>query len=186
MVTGWGRGSAVMNPRLVPDSGRGGQGIPLPAGGRRRLRSCIALFLLSLQFAGCFRYVPITSAAPTGAQVSLAINDAGRIALAEQIGPGVRRIHGQLREPTDSVIVVSLTSVEYFDLSAAARMAGERAEIPRRYVSEFRERRLSRSRTFLTAALVVAGLAAATLIGISGFGADDPGDRPGGDGGSSQ
>ena len=147
----------------------------------------MAVFLLSLQLGGCFRYVPVTSGAPSGAQVSLAINDAGRVALAEQIGPGLRKIHGQLREASDSIIVVSLTSVEYFDLNAAARMAGERAEIPRRYVSEFRERQLSKPRTFLTIALVVAGLAAATLIGITGFGGDGPGDRPdNGNGGSSQ
>jgi hypothetical protein len=173
----------MLNANSTLDTGRGGRGHATPAGHGRRFRSGVALVLVAIQLGGCFRYVPVGGApVPAGTRVSLAINDAGRVALAEEIGPGIRTIHGDLREATDSVIVVSLSSVEYYDLSVPARMAGESREIPRRYVSEFRERQLSRSRTWMTIGLVVAGLVVGSLIAITGFGTDDPSDRPNGGG----
>ena len=141
--------------------------------------------LLTVHLGGCFRYVPVGSTgAEPGALVVVEINDAGRVALVEALGPGARRIHGQLRESSESAIVLTLNSVEYLDLNVAVRMNGERVEVPRAYIAGYRQRQLSRSRTVLTVALVAAGLLATTLIAISGFGGDDPGDKPGGGGGN--
>lgn len=151
-----------------------------PGQSRSAGRACIAMVLLAVQLGGCFSYVPVGGeVVPAGAQVTVGINDRGRIGLTEAVGPGVRTIHGQLITSTDSMLVLSMSSVEFFDLNVPARMAEERVEVPREFVADFRERRLSRSRTWLTAGLVAVGLVAATLIGIAGFGGDEPGDRPG-------
>jgi hypothetical protein len=154
----------------------------------RRGRSFVALVLLALHLGGCFSYVPVSPATMTpGATVSVGINDRGRVALTEQLGPGALRVHGQLLESSDSAATLSVSSIEFLDLSVPAQMAGERVEIPREYAADFRQRELSRSRTVLTIVLAAAALVATSLIAISGFGGDEPGDKPGnGGGGGSQ
>jgi hypothetical protein len=149
-----------------------------------RGRALIAIVLLTIHLSGCFQYVPVGAApVPPGTLVSLAINDRGRVALEDRLGPGVRRIRGTLSETTDSSIVVSLHSIEFADLNIAARMDGESVGIQRQLVAEFRERRLSRTRSWLAAGLVTGGIILVSFIGIGGFGGDDPSDRPNGGGG---
>ena len=151
---------------------------------RRRMVRPITVLLLAVHLSGCFHYVPV-GATPVrqGTLVSLAINDRGRVALQERLGPGIRRIRGTLNEVTDSTIVLSLDAIEFADLNVPARMSGESVGIPRELVAEFRERRLSKSRTWLAGALVVGGVVLAAFIGINGFGGDGPSDRPDGGGG---
>jgi hypothetical protein len=152
------------------------------AGGRfsRALRASVALLLLLPQLTGCFHYVPASPAAlPSGTEVSVGITDRGRVALTETVGPGVRRIGGNLVETTDTTLALAVSTVEYFDLAFPARWAGERVEIPRDLISDVQERRLSRSRTALMTAVIVVAAIGVTFLGITGFG----GDVSGGEGG---
>jgi hypothetical protein len=134
------------------------------------------MLLLAIHLGGCFRYVPVGSPQP-GALVTVGITDRGRVELAEGVGPGVRRISGQVLESSDDRLVMSITTVEFMDVNVPVVMERERFEISRDYVTEVRERQLSRSRSILTGVLVAAGLVAATFIAIAGFGGDDPTDR---------
>jgi hypothetical protein len=146
----------------------------------RPVRAGVAIALLVPQLAGCFHYVPVGSQPlPSGSEVSVGLTDLGRVQMAEQVGPGVRRIGGNLLENGDTSLLLSVTSVQYLDLDVTARWAGEPVEVPRRYIGELRERQLSRSRTFLTLGLVVVGLVASTFVAISGFGTDGGPTRPG-------
>jgi hypothetical protein len=138
------------------------------------------LLVLMPQLTGCYQYVPTGSQPlPRGAEVSVSLSDAGRVAMTEALGPGVRRLGGTLLEHGDTAYLVSVRTVEYLDLAITAQWAGEQVEIPRRHVTEVRERQLSRTRTWVTIGLVVAGLIASTFVAISGFGDDEGPTNPG-------
>lgn len=165
---------------------RGGKnrarGMPSRAVPARSLRASIAVVLLVLpQLAGCYRYVPVSSpATPVGADISVGITDRGRVALSTGMGPGVRRISGRVLESTDTALVLSVASVQYLDTNVPGRWTGERVVIARDYVSDIGERRLSRARSGIMAALLLVAVIAASLIAIEGFGDDSGSDRTGG------
>lgn len=147
----------------------------------RAVRATIALGLLIPQLTGCYHYVPVMSPEmPSGIEVSVGVTDAGRMTLSERVGPGVRRIGGQVMAATDTSLVLSVKTVEYFDQNQPARWAGERLNLSRQFVSEIRERRFSRSRTILMAGLVAVAAVAASKLAIAGFGTDVGRERPGG------
>jgi hypothetical protein len=153
----------------------------------RRAQAAGATILLLPSVIGCYQYVPVSATAPVaGTEVSLGITDQGRVALAGQVGPGARRLRGRLTQATDSLFVISLTSVEYVGAPVAAQWAGEALRISRQYVSDIGERRLSRTRSWLTAGVVAALAVAVSTIAIVGFGNDGGSDRPPGDGGVDQ
>jgi hypothetical protein len=150
----------------------------------RRVRGAVAILLLLPSVTGCYRYVPVSEPATVaGTEVSLGITDRGRVALAGQVGPGARRLRGRLTQATDSLIVISLTSVEYLGAGSAARWAGEAVTVSRDFVSDIAQRRLSRSRSWLTAGVFVLLAAGVSTIAIVGFGNDGGSDRPPGGGG---
>jgi hypothetical protein len=69
--------------------------------------------------------------------------------------------------------VLAVATVQYAGLPTPVRWAGERVAIGRESISEVRERRLHRTRTAITAGLLVAGAILATFVVIGGFGSDD-------------
>jgi len=146
----------------------------------RAARGAVALVLLVPQLTGCFQFVPVSrSDIPGGAEVSLGITDQGRVALAEPVGPGIRRLDGRVVENGDTSLVLAVTSVRFIDLDVTMYRDGERVEIAHQHISEIRERRLSQSRSWIAAGLAAAGVAALLLISIVGFGGEDLPDRPG-------
>jgi hypothetical protein len=148
-------------------------------GNARALRAGLALAMLTPQLTGCYTHVPVSTAAvPHGAEVSVLVTEPGRAALAEQVGPGVRRLGGGVLERTDTTLVLAVRSVEYLDLGVTARWAGERVEVGRDFVGELRERRLSRPRTGAMAAIVAAFAVAATFVSLTGSGGDPGPSRP--------
>jgi hypothetical protein len=150
-----------------------------PAVCTRRVRAAVAMVLLVPQLTGCFQYAPVQGVqVPTGAQVSVGLTDRGRVAMTEAVGPGVRSIEGQLLGQTDTSLVLSVSSVRYFDLGLAT-WAGERVEVGTDYIHDLRERRFSRTRTWIAGAAVAGGLILASFIAIRGFGGDGGSDRPG-------
>jgi hypothetical protein len=154
----------------------------VPSAARKPLRAGVAVLLLVLQLAGCFRYVPVGTVEP-GSLITLEINDRGRVALEDELGPGVLAITGQVREIADERYVMATHSVEFADITAPVRIERERVIVERAHVAQVRERQLARTRTIITAVIVVIALVATSLITISGFGGDDDGGRndpPGG------
>lgn len=164
------------------------RGTPSRIAPARAVRAIIALVLLIPQLTGCYHYVTVpNSELPQGTEVSIGVTDAGRMALSERVGPGVRRIGGQVMATNDTSLVLSVRMVDYIDQIGTAHWAGERLDISRHIVSEIRERRLSRSRSLLMAGLVTIAAFFASKIAIDGFGGDDSGsDRPGGEPGQHQ
>lgn len=139
--------------------------------------------LLTLQVAGCYQYVPAASSTfPAGTDVSLSITDEGRVALAERIGEGLRRVNGQLLGTTDTTFVLAAYSFEFLDVNLPVRANGKRLDIARKYVTDLRVKQLSKKRTWVAAGFAVLGAAIASTIAITGFGADPGSTKPGGDG----
>ena len=148
----------------------------------RRARAVSALILLIPHLTACYQYVPaVTTQLPTGTRVSLGLTDPGRVALADAVGPGVQRIEGQLLNTTDTAVVLSVLAVQHVDLGVPVKWRGERVAIARNFVSDVREWRISKGRSFLLAGLIVVGAIAASTIAITGFGSDPGGDRPPGE-----
>jgi hypothetical protein len=146
----------------------------------RPVRATIALLLLLPQLTGCYHYVPATtSTLPNGTRVSLGLTDPGRVALADAVGPGVRRIEGQILTSTDTAVVLSVLTVQHVDLNVPVKWRGERVAISRNFVSDVSEWRLSKGRSWLLAGLIVVGAAVASTIAITGFGSDPGSDKPG-------
>lgn len=146
-------------------------------GAARRMRGIVAAVLLLPSATGCYssRMVPEGSAIP-GRDVSLGINDRGRVGLGGRMGPGVLRINGRLVARTDSEYVVRVASVDFVE-AGASRWSNEQVSVPTEFVGGVTERRLSKARSWLTAGIVAAALVAFGLtVDLIGGG------REGGDG----
>jgi hypothetical protein len=128
----------------------------------------------------CYQYVPVQTAPAVGSQVGLDINDDGRVALRDQLGPGVARIEGRLAAVEGDVIVVQASSVTQI---RGRPMPADTVSVrvSRGYVESMDERRLSRSRSYIAIGVAVAIVAA--FLSAKGFGkgpsAEPPGEPPG-------
>ena len=127
------------------------------ARGRRRrwARPTAALLLAALAgpTTACYRTVPVTpGAVAPGMQLRLDLNDDGRVALRDSVGPSAAQIEGAAQQRTDSGYVVSVAGVRYLN-GQHNRWSGEQLLVRASLVQRASERRFSRSRT----ALVVGG-----------------------------
>jgi hypothetical protein len=157
-VTGCARGKT---PRAVPV---------------RTARAVLAALFLVPQLTGCYTYVPLDSSArPVGTHVSVGITDRGRVALAPQVGPEVRRLNGRVLQNTDSALVLSVASVRYLEAAASERWTGERVQVSRDFLSEVAERRLSPGRTALAGGLFAAAVVVISAVSLTVLGGDDQG-----------
>lgn len=139
-----------------------------PASGSARARRAASVALLgalSLTSAACYRYVPLEAGSQAGPQagtiVELQLNDRGRAALADSIGPAADRIEGTLRSASGGAYQLSVSSVRYFG-GTMNKWSGESLRVPMEFVGRSRERRFDRKRTWA----VGAGAAAALVLAI--------------------
>jgi hypothetical protein len=164
-----------MGPQSTPRFERA-RGTASRAGRRRAVRASIALLLLTPQLTGCFQYQPAVSPvlAP-GAQVRLGLTDQGRLALADDIGPGVRELGGGVLASNDTTLVLAVNYIDYLDIVAAVRWTGQRVAVPRQYAVNVRQRQLSKTRSWLFAGVLAVLAAAASTLAIvaSGGGSDE-------------
>ena len=144
----------------------------------RTWRCCVLAFASGLA-SGCYVYTPVTAAPASGARLSFDLNDRGRVGLGGRIGASATRIEGTLKSDTDSAYNLNMISVEYLN-GQANNWTGELLTVSRDFVSDVRERRFSRSRTWLTAAALAAGtIAFIATRGLLGFGSPDRNPGPG-------
>ena len=142
---------------------------------RRRAAALVgALQLLS----ACYQYVPVQSAPAVGSQVALEINDDGRVALREQLGPGVVRLEGRLTAVDSDGMLVETSSVTQIR-GRPIPVDSVRVRVSQGHVEGMNERRLSRSRTFMVIGGAVA-IVAAFFVGNGVFGRSTPPEDPGG------
>ncbi len=143
-------------------------------GARRPLAVLVGLLHLC---TACYQYVPVQSAPTVGAHVGLEINDDGRVALREQLGPGVVRLEGRLSAVEGDAMIVRASNVTQIR-GRPTPVDSVRVRVSRGHVDRMDERRLSRSRTWMVLGGAVAVVAAFLLSG--GFGGGSASEPPGG------
>lgn len=135
-----------------------------------------AVVLCATAAGGCYVYEPSTATllAP-GKSIALDLNDLGRLNLANQIGPEVRRISGILVSQANDTYVLHVNQIGFFN-GRTSDWSGEAVNVRKDYVSGVYEEKLSGSRTALAVASAAAGvgaLLAARNLNASGSGTND-------------
>jgi hypothetical protein len=106
--------------------------------------------------SGCYTFTPAAGELAPGARAAYTVTDRGRVALADQVGPGVMRIEGTIVQNTGSEYVLAVSRVRLLD-GSASRWAGERVTLAHDHVANSFERRFSKGRTALAIGATVVG-----------------------------
>jgi hypothetical protein len=126
---------------------------------------------MALQGA-CYRYVPMGGVTPVlGERYTFDITDAGRVGLADRLGPGVLKVEGTLVKQTDDSYVVSVAGIDLLN-GGSAHWTGEQVPLNTGYIGTLEKRQFSPGRTAV--AIGAAALAITAFIvsrGLSGTGA---------------
>jgi hypothetical protein len=137
-----------------------------------------------LAASGCYVNRPLDAAPEPGTTVVLAVNDRGRVALADSVGESVAQIEGALVSRRDSVFVVRVRAVEFLN-GQRHRWTGEPLTIREEHLRDVHARRMSRGRTAVVAGVisssVIAFILSRDLFGIGGGGREPGGGGPGPD-----
>jgi hypothetical protein len=129
----------------------------------RRLLAAFCALLLGFQ-TGCYTLGPVQSAVPVGAeQVGVLLNDRGRFQMSESLGTEVDLVIGALMEQDDAKIRLAVYRVVTLR-GAEATWTGESIEIPRDGIMGFRERKLSKARSWVLAGAVVGAIIISVLV----------------------
>ena len=143
-----------------------------------------ALAIATLAASGCYVNRPLDAAPEPGTTVVLAVNDRGRVALADSVGESVAQIEGALVSRRDSVFVVRVRAVEYLN-GQRTRWTGEALTVREEHLRDVQARRMSRGRTAVVAGVVSSSLIAfilsRDLFGLGGGGREPGGGGPGPD-----
>lgn len=128
---------------------------------------------------GCYVYTPAAPNPSPGTRLVLELNDRGRVALGDSIGPSGDEVEGTITSNTDAAYTLRVVRVGYLN-GQSNNWNGEPLVISRDLVGNVKQRRLSRTRSWL----VGTGVSAAAVVfiatrGLFGFGSDGEG---GGDG----
>jgi hypothetical protein len=141
----------------------------------------LGLMMLPL-LAGCYTLQPLVGSRPEpapGTRLVIELTDAGRVAMANQMGPDVARFESRLVRQTDSAYVLSVSLV-VGAWGAQTRWNGEQVTLRTDDVRTIGERRFSAGRTALAVAGATAGAMAFVLTRslLGGGNSTDPNDRP--------
>jgi hypothetical protein len=138
-----------------------------------------------LLLAGCFTYRPLGSvdaARPTpGTRVEVRLTTAAAAALANQVGPDVLYLHGDVVSADSTTLTLAITQSE-----TARRIRtdwrGEHLTLPREEIASLSQRKLSVGATALLGGLAGGSLvaAAAAFSGGSNTTGSTGGNKPGG------
>lgn len=144
-----------------------------PAGVAIVLARCGWLAVGVILLCSCYVYRPVNGSPPTGMRVALDLNDRGRVALSDSIGPSADRIEGEVQSAGDSVYVLRVTSVRYTN-GQTHRWTNEPLTVRGDLVRDLRERQLSRARTAFVAGVSTVALVAFMISrDLLGFGSGE-------------
>ena len=126
---------------------------------------------------GCYTLRPASTPVPEGTDVAFSVNDAGRVALANQVGPEVAQLEGRLISANNGDYVLAVNAVRF--VSGGEQIwKGERVRLSKDHVGSSFERRFSPGRTAAAAAITAGGVlaffATRSLLGIGSEPGDDP------------
>jgi len=141
----------------------------------------LGLMMLPL-LAGCYTVQPLVGSRPEpapGTRLVIELTDAGRVAMANQMGSDVARFESRLVRQTDSAYLLSVSLV-VGAWGAQTRWNGEQVALRTDYVRTIGERRFSTRRTaFAVAGATASAMAFVLTRSLLGGGiSSDPNDRP--------
>lgn len=131
--------------------------------------------LFAAALTGCYTLQPARTAVEPGNEVALDITDEGRVALTENVGPEVLQLEGRLLSIDNGDYVLGVNVVRFLR-GGEQVWRGERVRVPEDHVRTVYERRFSKGRTAVMAA-VTAGAVALFIVtrSLLGFGRDNGG-----------
>jgi len=133
------------------------------------MRFCSGFVLLLGVASACYVYTPAPAAAVPGTRLLLELNDRGRVGLGDSIGPSALVVEGLVASNSDSAYTLRVVRVGYLN-GQSNQWNGEPLIVAREFVGTAKERKFSKSRSWLTAGAV--SLAAVAFIasrGLLGF-----------------
>jgi hypothetical protein len=125
--------------------------------------------------AGCYSLQPVSAASPElGTVVAVDVNDAGRAALNQAVGPEVRQLEGRLVQRSEAELLLAVTAVRTFR-GGEQVWKGERVTLKPEHVGNTYEKRFSTGRTLIASALTIGAFVALATSGIvPGIGGENP------------
>jgi hypothetical protein len=123
----------------------------------RRLGCAAALVV-----GGCYTYRPLEAPVPAaGTRVQVALTDAGADSLAARVGPNIELVDGDVVRADSTSMTLAVREVEN---SRGERddWNGEQVTVPRGFVRDLQQRRMSVGGTGLLGGAIAASLVAAT------------------------
>lgn len=145
------------------------------ASGRRKLfwhrLGALAASIGLITQLGCYSYRPVHGQTPTaGGEVRVSLSDAGRVQLADQLGESMDWVQGTLASADSTQLTVDVKLTRSLRGSYATWF-GDRVQIPARGVAQVTSREFSKSRSYMLAAGLTAGLVVLSrLISLQVFG----------------
>jgi len=131
--------------------------------------------------AGCYVYMPATTSPAPGTHLLLDLSDRGRVGLGDSVGPAAQTIEGTAISSSDSAYSLRVSRVGYVN-GQSNNWTGEPLLVARSFVTNAREQRFSKSRTWLTAtgvgAAAIAFIATRGLLGFGSGSRDSGGGKP--------
>lgn len=148
----------------------------------RRARIVIArllpLCLVPAVFGGCYAYSFAPTTPAPGRTIAVDLNDRGRVALEQNVGPSVWTVEGALVAATDSTFELRVARTIGLR-GESQRWNGEVVTIRREHTGLLRERQFSAGRTVALAGAVTVGVGAFIATrGLGVFGSGTPSDGP--------
>jgi hypothetical protein len=130
----------------------------------RSVRSFLVIAAVVSPIAACYHYAPVEEVqAEAGHEVRLQLTDRASVDLAEQIGPRIERVEGELLAVSDTAFTLRM-SATYGRGNVETPWAGERVTFARGDVSRVERKAFDRGRSFVIGGGAVAG---ALLAGIA-------------------
>jgi hypothetical protein len=130
----------------------------------------------SLLLQGCYESSPIQQGvAPASERLELVLNDKGRAALGDRLGPGVAKVEGMVVKQDSASYTMSVFHVTQIDGSSST-WTGQEVAIGTDGTIGFQMRRLNKTRTTLLTGGIVVGVVAifAKSLNLLGGSADNP------------
>jgi len=122
-----------------------------------------------LLLGGCYTYQPLPATGPAvGTRVQATLTDAGSDSLASRVGPNVELVDGDIVAVDSGSLTLAVREIEDHR-GNRDDWQGEPVAVPRHFIRELEQRRMSVGGTGLLGGAIAAGLVAATAA-ISGSG----------------
>jgi hypothetical protein len=143
---------------------------------QRAMRRVVAVATLLSFFTACYAQRPLTAPVPSPTtRVVAQLTDSGVVTMANAIGPGAVAVEGVVSEAGTDGWTLQLLRVEQRG-GVSTQWNREPVRFPRNALTNVRERRLDRNRSWFAAGVVAAAaVAIALLFGpVLGGGGGDP------------